>query len=391
MREAGTPRRLAQTNGPDAVFLGDLDCGLKQSCTRSFHGVYTVYFRCIMYPTLDAIAPKISQQTSDDSVIYGHIVDRLYARFGRRRSGLFTQGWGDEAVLARLTSGDVFRPSPVNVALTWDGASGHFSSPLAHALPAEVRTARVRRVRAAGAPSRTACVILAGSREEGFALRESVYGPLVAEGIDLVLLENPFYGSRRPRGQDGANLRTVAEHGLMNMAIVAEAHALLEALRAQGYERLGIAGYSMGGYMAALTAVFTDGPLAVAALAAGSSPAPVFTRGGLSRSIDFAALGAPSRDETAARQRLFALFDTARITQWPAPVHAASTVLLACRRDGYVPASETHALHAHWPTSELRWVDAGHISALFTERRALRAAIRDAFARLPIPTRSPAS
>ncbi|WP_394842018.1 alpha/beta hydrolase family protein [Pendulispora brunnea] len=337
------------------------------------------------------IAWKLSRKPADDTVINGHIVDRLYARFGRRRAGLFAHGWGDDAVLARLTSAEVFRPSPVKLAITWEGDAGHFESPLAHALPEAVRTARVRRVGSTGSKRRTACVLLAGSREEGFALRESIYGPLTADGIDLVLLENPFYGLRRPPGQDGANLRTVAEHALMNIAIVAEAHALLEALRAEGYERLGIAGYSMGGYMAALTAVFTEAPLAVAALAAGSSPAPVFTRGGLSHSIDFARLGASMLDDAAARKKLFALFDMARITQWPAPVHAESTILLACRRDGYVPASETRALHAHWPKSVLRWVDAGHISALFTERRALRAAVRDAFARLPNDTRSTAT
>ncbi|WP_394831371.1 alpha/beta hydrolase family protein [Pendulispora rubella] len=334
------------------------------------------------------IDAKFSTVHADDSVISGHIVDRLYARFGRRGERLFAHGWGDDALLERL-SADVFRPSPANVTITWEGDHGHFASPLADALPAEVRTARVRRLRAAGSPRRTACVLLAGSREEGFALRESIYRPLTTEGIDLVLLENPFYGLRRPAGQDGANLRTVAEHGLMNVAIVAEAHALLAALRAEGYARLGIAGYSMGGYMAALTAVFTDAPLAVAALAAGSSPAPVFVRGGLSHSIDFAKLGAPSLGDARARERLYALFDTARITQWPAPVHAESTILLGCRRDGYVPASETRALHAHWPKSVLRWIDAGHISALFTERRALRAAVRDAFERLPNDTRRP--
>ncbi len=333
----------------------------------------------------------MTRNRADDDVIGSHFIDQIYSRLGRR-SRLFAQGWGDEAVLAGLTSAEVFRPAPAELGLAWERPEvsegiertrGRFSSP-AVALPAAVRAAHVRRVRAAGSPGRTACVILAGSREQGFSLRESIYGRLAAgpNGIDLVLLENPFYGLRRPPGQEGANLRTVAEHALMNIAIVWEAHALLEALRAEGYTRLGVAGYSMGGYMAALTAAFSRAPLAVAALAAGASPAPVFTRGGLSRSIDFAALGGAPANAELARRRLESLFDLGRVTLWPAPVRPESAILLACRRDGYVPASETHALHAHWPKSELRWVDAGHISALFTERRALRAAIRDAFARL---------
>jgi predicted alpha/beta hydrolase family esterase len=73
----------------------------------------------------------------------------------------------------------------------------------------------------------------------------------------------------------------------------------------------------------------------------------------------------------------------ARVTRWPAPTHSESAIVVACRRDGYVPGREASALHAHWPKSELRWVDAGHVSALITGRRFLRTAVRDAFARLP--------
>ncbi|MFY2557556.1 alpha/beta hydrolase family protein [Corallococcus terminator] len=51
---------------------------------------------------------------------------------------------------------------------------------------------------------------------------------------------------------------------------------------------------------------------------------------------------------------------------------------MACARDAFVPLSEAQALHAHWAGSELRILDAGHISALFTSGAALRGAILDA-------------
>ncbi|WP_394825404.1 alpha/beta hydrolase family protein [Pendulispora albinea] len=331
----------------------------------------------------------------DDNVIslFGpwHPLDRLIG-YLNGRSRLFVNGWGDERVLASVLDTEPFQSSPAAVAIAWDRphvargverTAGRFVSPNT-ALPEPVRAGHVQRLRSArprGGP-RTACVVLAGSREEGFALRQGIFGPLAREGIDLYLLENPYYGLRRPPGQRGASLGTVAEHVLMNLAIVDEARSLLATLREGGYEQIGVTGYSMGGFMAGLAASLTREPLAVAALAAGASPAPVFTRGLLAHSIDFTDLGGSAAGAEAARRRLASLFDRARLTHFPAPLHARSAILLACRRDGYVPRTETLALHAHWASSELRWVNAGHISALFTERHALRAAVRDAFARL---------
>jgi len=44
--------------------------------------------------------------------------------------------------------------------------------------------------------------------------------------------------------------------------------------------------------------------------------------------------------------------------------------------------SETVRLHRHWPGSALRWIDAGHFSALLTQRRALCDCVAEAVARL---------
>ena len=48
-----------------------------------------------------------------------------------------------------------------------------------------------------------------------------------------------------------------------------------------------------------------------------------------------------------------------------------AAVIVGCKRDGYVFNSETERLHRHWKGSALRWIPAGHFSALVTSRRAL--------------------
>ncbi len=318
-----------------------------------------------------------------------HVVDVLFAGLARR-ARLFAEGWGDEQLLENVAVGTSFLPEPARITPVWGEPrprregwfrDGTFTSPLPLLVPA-VRTAHVRWLGAGSPPGRSACVVLAASREEGFALRERLYAPLVREGIDLLLLENPYYGLRRPLGQRGGALRTVSDHVLMNLGMVEEARALLAWLRGAGYARLGIAGYSMGGYMAALTAVLFPEPLAVAALAAGASPVPVFTRGLLSWSIAFAELDGARRDAEQARSRLGRIFDLANLTRFPPPRQPGAAILLACARDGFVPAAETRALQAHWKHSELRWVNAGHVSAILTERAALCGAVRDALRRV---------
>ena len=130
--------------------------------------------------------------------------------------------------------------------------------------------------------------MLAASRDEGYWIRERVFGALTGAGIDLYLVENPFYGLRRD-GRGPSDI-TVSDHGLMALAMVLEARALLDYLRSR-YPKLAVAGYSMGGHMAAITAAVTPMPVACAALATGASASAIYTRGLLSWSVDFEALG----------------------------------------------------------------------------------------------------
>lgn len=293
---------------------------------------------------------------------------------------MFSSGWGDEAVLAKYARRERYLAAPPTITVAWDapreergrsGRSGSFLSPL-EALPPAVATAYVRSW--TRADNKAACVLLAASRDEGYRVRERVFGPLIESGVDLYFLENPFYGERRD-GRGPSDI-TVAENCLMFLGSVLEARVLLTWLQPR-YKKLAVAGYSMGGHMAALTAAVTPIPVACAAMATGASPSSIYTVGLLSRSVDFHALGG-----VAGRERLKTLFEGADITRFRPPLRSAAAVILGSLRDGYVRASEVERLHRHWKGSELRWIDAGHFSALLTQRDALRACVLEALDKL---------
>ena len=256
---------------------------------------------------------------------------------------------------------------------------GAFASPLA-LLPQEASTAHVRAWTREG--NNAAVVILAASRDEGYQVRERVFGPLVRRGIDIYFMENPFYGLRRTGG--GPSLITVSDHGLMVLGMVLEARALLEDLRGQ-YQKVAVAGYSMGGHMAAITAAVSPFPLACAAMAAGASgqqrlySRPAVVERGLRGAW---AVPGGATQQAAARERLLHLFAVADVTCFSAPMRSDAAVIAGCKRDGYVLRSETERLHQHWPGSTLRWIPAGHFSALVSSRRALCDCVADAVEKL---------
>src|SRR5208337_3822349 len=337
-----------------------------------------------------SLPTPVPEETANRSVgIVGsaaaaHPLDLLIACMSRW-SKLFSQGWGDESLLTKLSSRVSYHDPPSSISITWSAAherggvvrrDGAFDSPLT-LLPEEARTAHVRAWTREG--NSAAVVILAASRDEGYQVRERVFGPLTARGIDLYFMENPFYGLRRTHG--GPSLITVSDHGLMVLGMVLEGRALLEHLRSD-YPRVAVAGYSMGGHMAAITAAVSPFPLACAAMAAGASGSSVYTRGLLSWSVDFSALGGGATQRAAAKARLQQLFTVADVTCFPAPMRADAAVIAGCKRDGYVLRSETERLHQHWPGSTLRWIAAGHFSALVSSRRALCDCIADAVEKL---------
>ncbi len=300
-----------------------------------------------------------------------------------RRLKTFRDGWGDEA-LHPLLDAAAMAPAAAPLELRW-GPERHdgglvvrdavFDSPAA-ALPPPSSTGVVRRIGPAGT-ERAICVWMAAWNDHGYATRTRLAVPLARMGIASVLLENPYYGARRVGDGRTQPIATVADFAVMGHAAVTEGCALLATLRA-GDVPLGVAGYSMGANIAAMVAAACGFPVATAALAASHSPGPVFLDGAPAGGVDWDALGG----KVAARPRLRELLGRASVLSMTRPDRPDAAVIVGSRRDGFVPASATHALHRHWPGSELRWHRGGHATMLWFGTGRLGGAVDASFDRL---------
>jgi pimeloyl-ACP methyl ester carboxylesterase len=320
-----------------------------------------------------------------------HLLDRLAGMF--LGSGqLFSDGWGDAGRLEKVLGSFInreaapmvvhWRSPPVQTDGVWE-RTGCFETPVAaHLLPPESQTGVIRVLQPEEDPGRApVCIMLASTGEVGFARRRKIILPLVRQGTAAVILENPYYGVRRPCAQVGTALRSFADQVTMNGATVEEARSLSRWFYERGHTRVALWGYSMGGYMAALAGSHVPFPVAVVPCAAGYDAAQVLTRGVLSQAIAWKSLaGQGSESDARARmaQILSGVCSTLRIPQWP-----SAAILVAARRDGYVDPHEVERLHRHWPGSELRWIEGGHVTAFLSAHGCFRQAVADALSRLP--------
>ncbi len=299
--------------------------------------------------------------------------------YGPRALRFFAEGWGDPQHLGDLSL-RIGRPDPVDI--DWisrrssDGlttAVGLFESPRAADLPARSRTAVVTRIEPAR-PTGRVVVLMSAWNEHDSRGRYDLARRLAERGIGSLVLENPYYGVRRPC--EGQPIRTVADFARMGSAAVAEGRALLATIRADGGTP-GVSGYSMGGNISALISATLPFPVATAPLAASHSPAPVYLDGVLRGGIDWEALG--GEEYAAPRLRDWMLTASVRTVE---PVdHTRHAVIVAADSDGYVPRRATEILHDHWPGSELRWIGAGHATLWWFGRRLMVDAIEEAFER----------
>lgn len=311
-----------------------------------------------------------------------HPIDRAAAilfRHGPASWDVFRDGWGDDQQIA-LMSVDAGLPNPQPIVITWTETEkngelqvtdGTFASPATH-LPDRSSVAHVRML-APPAPDGRLVVMMAAWNDHGYPTRTTLATRLAAKGITSVMLENPLYGARR--AWEDPPVRTVADFAAMGRAAVEEGLALI-AHFAEAHT-VGIAGYSMGGNIAAMIGAISAQPVAIAALAASHSPGPVWLDGVISNTVRWDAL-----DGENPTERLRTVMSKASVLLIPAEPHTAAAIIVGASGDGYIPQSAVQALHDHWPGSELRWVNAGHASMIWRHKDALAEAIDDSFGRL---------
>lgn len=320
------------------------------------------------------------------------LLDGLVSRMARKGK-LFEAGFGDVQRLRAISDEirDYTSDRDVGDAkVVWSGpekkrfgvriARGTFESPLARLLPAEARLAHVELLMPE-AP-RGVCLLLAATAEEGFLRRRLFARRLLAAGIGTLALESPLYGLRRPEGQIGPRIRTVAEHFALNLATVDEGRALLRFMRRELSSNVGVSGFSQGGFMGGFVAALSRFPLAAVLRGAGDAAAPVFTRDALSRVLDWPSLVRDTGSRAAAKNLLEEALAPVRISRHPIPVLPEAAILVYGVHDAFVVRHETLALARYWKGSEVRERRAGHVTQALFHRESHTRAVLDAFERL---------
>jgi hypothetical protein len=321
------------------------------------------------------------------------ILDRLYASQSNRRL-FFGEGWGDLPRIRELRSTGSHLGSAQPIEVRWEESMedqtatlhrGAFLSPYTDLpLPAESRTAFFEMVLPRKASRETPiCIHFAATGDEGFARRRQALAlPLLRDGIGSLILENPYYGRRRPPGQHKKMLNRFSDLWAMGGAAVEEGRSLMQWLRREGYERLGVCGISMGGSMAARVAVLEETPVAMIGCVTAHSASVVFTEGILKNYLAWEVLNRGLDSDGPAITLMRELLDLTDLRRYPPLRRPEAAFLVAASHDAYIPPSSAAMLHAHWPGSTMRWLATGHVGAFLFHRRDFLAATRDAFARL---------
>lgn len=347
------------------------------------------------------------------------LLDRLYASQSNRRL-FFGEGWGDLPRIRDLRRAGTHLGPPQPVEVRWEETfetgtailrRGAFLSPYTDLpLPVESRTAFFELVLPPKASRETPiCMHFAATGDEGFSRRRRALAlPLLRDGIGSLILENPYYGRRRPPGQHKKMLNRFSDLWAMGGAAVEEGRSLMQWLRREGYERLGVCGISMGGSMAARVAVLEETPVAMIGCVTAHSASVVFTEGILKNYLAWEVLnrgldgdksgiatirepngsdrtGEPNREvagDGPAIALMRELLDLTDLRRFPPLRRPEASFLVAASRDAYIPPASAAMLHDHWPGSTMRWLATGHVGAFLFHRRDFLKAIRDAFAHL---------
>ncbi|KAG6796556.1 protein ABHD18 isoform X1 [Apis mellifera caucasica] len=228
----------------------------------------------------------------------------------------FTKGWGSPQNLKRifefrrlLANRDtcyklIPRDYPINITKDeeWSDChiiEGRFESPfnkhLPQIMPYETITANFQLVLPRKWYShkiKPICLHLAGTGDHFFWRRRNLIAkPLLKEsGIASLLLENPFYGTRKPQNQIRSCLHNVCDIFVMGGCLIMESIVLLNWCEQQGFGPLGLTGLSMGGHMASLAATNWPKPIPLIPCLSWSTASPVFTQGVMSASINWTLL-----------------------------------------------------------------------------------------------------
>jgi len=198
--------------------------------------------------------------------------------------------------------------------------------------------------------------------------------PFLRRGFSVVFLAHPLHFERTPRGTFSGEL-TVSADVVLTVEVfrqgVIDMLGAANWLRSLGEKRIGLVGYSLGGYLAGLAAAVRDSWAFVVLGGTGDSP--------VSPILD-TSLGKNIREDLRACQML----DRGRLTKaWKIispgalspKVPRERILLVAGRYDRIMLPTSVRRLWNAWGRPELHWLSRGHYTLLATNSGFLNRAV----------------
>lgn len=360
-------------------------------------------------------------------------------------SKLFTNSWGDPFILKQIhnyhneysSKGavDLLIKEVPKMFITKENTNGrainregYFISPLFHLAPElfggeenlNIARASWQGIFPADAyrQNHSGLIIhLAGTGDHTFFRRRFGFAnDLLKHGITSILLENPYYGSRKPKNQFRSSLLNVSDLFVMGGSLITECFFILQWAKSNGYFPLGISGVSMGGHMAslAITNVRNDQQICTIPCLSWTSGAPVYTIGALSGAIPWEILqnklendeslkktirtcGWDSQmeqglalelfPESSAKRLMWSLMaEFTDLAKYPIPLNTSLIKSVVAEDDAYVPMLDRiPGFTELWPGSEVKIIKKkGHIGAYLNNHSLFRETILECLSQVLI-------
>jgi len=350
----------------------------------------------------------------------------------------FTRGWGDPETLKKIirfrkilgdrTKAQAYLDNSQPVTLTRevvkDGVrviDGHFPTPLLNHLPEvcpkEIGMANFQAVIPSDWPTggpQPVVLQFAGTGDHYFWRRRNMMAlPLAREHkVGSIILENPYYGVRKPKNQLRSSLHYVSDLFVMGACLMMESQVLLHWAERQKWGPLCCHGISMGGHMASLAAATWPRPIALVPCLSWTSGSVTFCQGVMSRAIDWKQLSQQFNEGRAYKTEVLDLLvspefgetnnyfkeerekealhfmrwlmdECTHLGNFSPPVDPDLVELVVAEYDAYQPRVGITPLHQVWGgCREPRIIKEGHIKSYILHSHVFRTAICDALERM---------
>jgi len=276
----------------------------------------------------------------------------------------------------------------------------------------------------------------AGTGDHFFWRRRSLMAkPLIKEmNVGSIIIENPYYGLRKPKGQLRSALHYVSDLFVMGAALIIEAQVILQWAEKQGFSPLCCHGISMGGHMASLAASAWHKPICLVPCLSWTSASVTFCQGVMASALNWRKLHQQFEQDTQYREKVLHLVSSpefeycqgysmdnflkdsflsknsklniadfrdvpteigastdsftfmrgimdecTHLGNYSIPIDTDLIEIVTAEFDAYQPRSSVRPLNQLWPGSNIRYVDQGHVSSYLFHQNVFRQAIADSF------------